>query len=197
MSPVWTLSRDEAAFIVRWLVANVIGWGLGLALGGGLILLAGLAAGVIPLGVRLGAFPVAGALTGVTVGYVQWAALFEPDAPRRWMWASALGGALAAIPAGGLWGLLTFDPLAARLAVGVVLAAGVALGQATLGIETDSVWRTAYRWALMNGLAGMFCAGVAPIGTGAWLALSCFNGTLLFGAVTGLGLLWYRRVASV
>lgn len=183
--PLWEFSAEERRFLVRWLLANVFGWGAALALGAGVLFGALLMRALLPAWVLLPSVPLAGALIGGGVGYAQWRVLFPQGAPRRWIWASLAGGALGAVPSGILGSALRFDPLVAQLLAGALLAAGVAFGQAFFTTLPHTRWQAASRWALVNAAAGMGCAWLSPSGAGLWLPLTCLLGTLFFGALTG------------
>jgi hypothetical protein len=185
------LSETEQSFLVKWLVANVVGWAVGLGLAAALWFLAMLLRVFVPVWLLAPLFPVAGGVVGLAIGYTQWAALFDPTEDRLWMRASAWGGALGAVPAAGFWWLFSFDPLVAQLAVGASIAAGIGLAQVMFGVSPN--WRAAYRWAVVNAIAGIFCAGVSPSGDGLWLGLTCGLGTGLFGIITGAALLKTMR----
>ncbi len=159
-------------------------------LGGGLLLRVWLPGwALVPL------LPVAGALTGGTVGYTQQIALDESDDDQGWIVASAVGGAVGALPGAMFAALLgNTDPLLAQFAAGLAVAGGVGFGQAWHAVPGDGVrWRAAYRWALVNGLAGMICAGIAPSGARFWLPVTCLLGTGLLGLATGAALIRVRR----
>lgn len=84
----------------QWALTTAAGWAAGLVLGGlalvGIVLLTLVIGGTIPfVGLALG-----GALTGACVGYAQQRLLRLDDAQsKRWMGASALGGAIGIFPA--------------------------------------------------------------------------------------------------
>ena len=190
------ISPDERGFLARWTLANVIGWviGLGLAvllLGGGLLLRVWLPGwALVPM------LPLAGALTGGMVGFTQRAALGGDEDDRYWIVASTVGGALGALPGGLLAALLAgTDTLLAQFAAGLGIAGGIGFGQAWQAVPNDSGrWQAVHRWALVNGVAGMLCAWIAPAGERFWLPLTCLLGTGIFGLITGSALVLVRRL---
>ncbi|MEL6149233.1 MAG: hypothetical protein AAFR56_06380, partial [Chloroflexota bacterium] len=103
------LSEDDLRFIVTWTVASVIGWSAALALGGAVLALGLLLALVLPAWLTGLFLPLCGAVIGGVVGGLQWFALYGDDDSRRWIWASAAGGALSGVPAGVLLLLVPSD----------------------------------------------------------------------------------------
>ncbi len=186
-------------FLLRWVLANVLGWGAGLfagavVLGVGL-LLALLAGGVL----LLLALPLAGGLVGALAAYGQQRILndAEEDVDGRYIAVSSAGGALGIFPAllfssagGGMW------------LVGFGLA-GAALGAAVGGAQwrawfTGSAlpappvgWRG---WLLAHTAGGALCAVITMSGGqvfsgGLLLPACCGVGLLLFALLTGAALL--------
>ena len=184
------LSDDEWYFLIRWILANTIGWSLGLILAIGLLAVGFVLNVVLPDWLIVALIPIAGGIVGASVGLAQRWAL---ENNRQWVWSSAAGGAIATIPAMGLGLLLRFDPLIARLVIGAVLAAGISAAQLVTQGISDNRWTAIRRWAVMNAIAGFLCAGLSPAGAHLWLPLTCLLGTGLFGAVTGAALIRVGR----
>lgn len=191
------VTATERGFLLRWTLASVMGWGGGIVLGAAL-----LGAGVLlrvwlPGWVLVPLLPLAGALAGGAVGAAQRVVLGTPPAAdRAWVVVSALGGAAGALP-GGLVAAQVggADPLLAQVVAGLAVAGGVGFAQAWRAVPAGGGrWRAAYRWALVNGLAGLACAVVAPAGVRFWLPLTCVAGTAGLGLVTGAALVWVRRI---
>lgn len=185
----WPINDDDRRFWVLWVTANVVGWAVGILLGGGLFFMGVALALMLPRALLLLIVPVAGASVGAVVGYPQWAALFDEDEPRVWWWGSIGGGAVGAVIAGGLALLLSFDPFVAQLSAGGAFCAGIAAGQMLLA---GGNVRAVRRWALVNGFAGAVMFGVGGAGDGLWVLLTVPLGALLFGGLTGVVLLRLR-----
>ena len=158
-------------FMLRWLLANVLGWALGLFLGGVALRVVGSI-----LGVLLG-----GAVTGVVVGVAQ---AFVLRADRRWWVVSAVGGGLAALPAYVSGITLIAGPVLGYFVIGAVYGAIFGAAQWVALRHESGGW-----WVAVNGLAGGLCGcltlGFNPLG----LPLVCSLGPVVFGLLTGVVLL--------
>lgn len=159
--------------MIRWIIANAIGWSLGL-IGGSLLLswIGGL------VGLLL-----AGGLTGLAVGAAQTYAVGELD--RRWLALSILGAMLATLP--------TF-------AAGFSLIAGRQIGFTVMGAVFGLClgWTQSHRlddderalaWVLANVVGGSLC-GLLTLGVTS-LPVFLSLGPLAHGLVTGW--IWYRN----
>lgn len=168
--------RDR--FLLRWIVANVVGWTVGLY------------AGVL----NPWCFAGAGIITGLILGGLQWWALRGTnlvqsdgeDARRkaqRWIGYTFAGAALGMLPAAMVGGVIYLfaNGLAALLAGGV-LGLAVGIGQWMI-LKRGSPVVTV--WLLSNAAGGALCGllTVMPIIRG--LPLGMVVGAALFGYFTG------------
>jgi hypothetical protein len=175
-------------FLLRWVLANVVGWTVGLYIGV-----------LNPI-----CFAGAGIVAGLVLGASQWWALHNtsfginpaendsniPNIPtrlsqnaRQWIISTFAGAALGLIPAvilGAIFVLLS-NGLAALLA-GAVLGLAVGLGQWMI---LKHVSEQAALWLVVNTVGGAACGWltVAPIIRG--LPLGLLLGSALFGYLTG------------
>jgi hypothetical protein len=158
----------RAPFLLKWTLANMLGWGLGFLLGG---LLLNFLDGVLGL-------ILASILTGTCVGLAQATLVQEP----RWLLLSAVGGAAAIVPA---------------LISSITLAAGPLIGFAIIGALYGGIFGavqwTALRhsdefglWIAVNAIAGGFCGCLTLNFNPLSLPLFCSIGPLVFGLLTGL-----------
>lgn len=158
-------------FWVRWTLANLVGWALGLYLGGVFLGVVGSVLGVLG----------GGAVAGGVVGLAQWLVLRPPD--KRWLLASAIGGGCAALPA---------------YLSGIALIAGPSFGYFIVGAVYGGVFGAAQRfalrgeggwWVAVNALAGGLCGcltlGFNPLG----LPVLLSPGPMVFGLLTGYALM--------
>lgn len=164
----------QTHFLARWILANVVGWSLGLYLGSVCVSALGSVVGVI-----LGS-----ALAGVIVGAAQWRTLRGQARwrGRQWVAASAMGSALGVFPAA-----LTGIVLLARWGVGVLIVGGVyggMFGLAQVAVLREYVPESGW-WVAANiagaALCGLCSLGINPLA----LPIFCTPGPLLFGAITG------------
>ncbi len=175
-------------FLWRWMLANVVGWTVGLY------------AGVLnPV-----CFAGAGVVAGLVLGASQWWALRstsfginparnESDIPniptrisqkaRQWIISTFAGAALGLIPALILAAVFVlFSSALAALLAGAVLGFSVGLGQ---WIRLKHISERLALWLIVNTLGGAACAWLTltPIIRG--LPLGMLLGSALFGYVTG------------
>lgn len=173
----------------QWTLTTAVGWAAGLVLGSlalvGIVLLTLLIGGTIPfVGLALG-----GAITGLCVGYAQQRFL-QMDAlqSKRWIGASALGGAVGIFPAivaSFLTGVSSFIGFAI---VGAIF--GVAIGAAQWWRFRDQFDRTGGPWWLAAyALGGMLCAIITVPPHPLLLPVCCPLGTLVMGAATGVAII--------
>jgi hypothetical protein len=170
-------------FMARWMLANVVGWSLGLYLGSALLQWLG---GVVGLGIG-------GAAAGTFVGAAQhWALRGKIEVDRRWIGYSAAAGAGAALPVLAL-GFTLLIPT-----VGLSLLGGIAGGLigAAQGVVLRERLGSAGLWLLANAAGGVFCAVCSLSGIPFWLPIFCTAGPYLFAAITGWALLRLLREAQ-
>lgn len=172
------------AFLLRWTLANMLGWSLGLYAGGALLSVLG----------GIGGALAGGALAGAVVGAAQWLALryAQEHADPRWALVSAAGGGLAVLPA-----YLSGVTLLAGPQVGYFIV-GAVYGGIFGGLQAALVWRD---WAAGSGLwlagniiAGGLCGCLMMTASLPGLPVICSPGPVVFGLLTGGVLQWLRRV---
>ncbi len=175
-------------FLLRWVLANIIGWTVGLYMGA-----------LNPV-----CFAGAGIVAGLVLGASQWWALRStafginpagnetiiPNIPtrisqnaRRWIGFTFAGAALGLIPAAALGAVLyLFTNGLAALLAGAILGFGVALGQ---WMVLKQFSQRAVLWLVINTLGGAVCGWMTltPIIRG--LPLGLLAGSALFGYLTG------------
>jgi hypothetical protein len=177
-------SSPAGSLLLRWVLANVAGWSLGLYLGS----LALSRAGGVP-GLLL-----AGAVAGLLAGTAQTLALrtLWTVPLRRWVLLSTAGGALAALPV-----FLALPALIAGQGVGLTIMGalfGLIFGLAQSGALRSGQDR-AILWALANLFGGGLCALLSPGGIISGVPVCCTPGPALFGLVTGGVLLAWLRAS--
>jgi hypothetical protein len=175
-------------FLLRWILANLVGWTVGLY------------AGVLnPV-----CFAGAGIVAGLVLGTSQWWALRTtpfginlaendeniPNIPthlsqtaRRWIGFTFAGAAIGLIPAAVLGAaLFLFTSSLAALLAGAALGLAVGLGQ---WMVLKHVSQQVVLWLVVNTLAGAACGWLTltPIIRG--LPLGMLIGSALFGYLTG------------
>ena len=183
--------------MLRWVLANVAGWGVGLYLS---------VWSLSPLTLCLG-----GAIAGVCLGWAQWWALKIPHpltpspydeegeqeiqaAPitvgRDWIALTAGGALVGALPAAGAGVVVTLGWGLGIALVGAIFGAGVGFAQWT--ILQRGISRAGW-WIAANAAGGGLCAllTLAPILRG--LPLGLLLGTALYGYITGRVLVWMER----
>jgi hypothetical protein len=163
-------------FLLRWILANMIGWSLGLYLGGALLNVFGGIFGAIG----------GGALAGGLVGLLQWLALrlALEGFDTRWVLWSALGGALALVPAFLAGAAMVAGPQIGYFAVGAVygLIFGALQGLMLRGKDAELAgW-----WIAVNLLAGGLCGCLTMTASLPGLPLFCSPGPAVFGLLTGV-----------
>lgn len=163
-------------FLLRWVLANVVGWTVGLY------------AGVLnPV-----CFAGTGVIAGLLLGTAQWWALrgsplveqAEGTPPsRRWIMMTFVGAAVGLIPAAIIGALLFLfaNGLAALLAGGL-LGLAVGLGQ---WMMLRQISGRAVLWLAVNALGGAACGLLTIIPIIRGVPLGLLAGAALFGYVTG------------
>lgn len=164
-------------WLIRWLLANIVGWSIGLVVAARLLNLFGI------VGALTG-----GAAAGGIVGIAQAAALrTHPDWQldfRGWVVQSTLGGALATVPIYLLaFGLLLNFNLTLVL-MGMVF--GVIFGGLQAWLLWQSVYERALWWVLASAIGGAACAPLSLSASAFWLPVCFSPGSLFFGLITGI-----------
>ncbi|MBL8153847.1 MAG: hypothetical protein JNM70_06650 [Anaerolineae bacterium] len=158
----------------RWLLANVLGWTVGLYLGL-----------LNPV-----CFAGAGIIAGLTLGAAQlWALHPGGTSDRRWLGLTFAGAALGLIPAsliGGLAALLG-GWNAAALVAGAILGGAVGAAQSRL---IDSPPEGRLWWITANLIGGGICGFLTALPIIRGLPIGLLVGSALFGYLTGR--LWLR-----
>jgi len=189
-------ARLRANFLLRWVLANVAGWSLGLYLSAW-----SLATPALCLG---------GAFAGLCLGAAQWWALKPhplPPSPsngegentagespvsveRNWIGLTIGGAILGGFPAFGMslvvalgWGLGT-------AVVGGIFGGGV--GVAQYFILQRGVSRAEW-WIAANVAGGALCALLTLVPLIPGLPIGLLLGTTLYGYITGQALLWLAQ----
>lgn len=171
-------------FLARWMLANLIGW------------VVGLYAGVLnPV-----CFAGAGVIAGVVLGAAQWWVLRPLHGEdRRWVWATFAGAALGMIPASLLGGLtfLLVGYGGMTLVAGAILGGGVAAaqwwwcrlywGDSAEDAEDVTITPQGMRWIGMSVAGGALCGVLSSLPFR--LPLGLVVGALCFGYLTGRVLL--------
>ncbi len=172
-------------FLLRWVLANVVGWTIGLYMGV-----------LNPL-----CFAGTGIITGLVLGATQWWALRDtvlatrPDEAstniqpaQRWIGFTFAGAALGLIPAAILGAVvyLFANGLAALLAGGL-LGLAVGIGQWMI---LKRLSQQIFLWLLINLVGGAICGLLTVIPIIRGLPLGLLAGSALFGYLTGRVLEW-------
>ncbi|MBZ0300662.1 MAG: hypothetical protein K8J31_13015 [Anaerolineae bacterium] len=170
-------------FEFRWTIGNILGWSVGLYIGGGLLSVVG----------GIGGALAAGALAGATVGIAQWGVLrLDPGGmSRRWALLSALGGGMATLPAYLSGAALIAGPQVGYFVIGAVYG----------GLFASVQWimlRTrceagASLWIIANLLAGGLCGCLSMTASLPGLPWICSPGPVVFGILTGITLQRLRQ----
>lgn len=181
------VSALQRYFLLRWTLANIVGWSTGLYVGSLALMVIGGLPGLL----------MAGLLTGLIAGGAQVAVLRDSatGSPRylfrRWIIFSTIGGMCAAIPV---------------FISGFTLVAGRGIGFALMGAVFGScfgwVQALALRhqpdftlvWVLANVFSGSLCALFSFSGFPVMLPIFCTLGPVLFGVVTGYTLLQWAQM---
>jgi hypothetical protein len=180
----WLESSPARSLLLRWVLANVAGWSLGLYLGSLALSWVGGIVGLL----------LAGAVAGLLAGTAQTLALRGQwtISLRRWALLSTAGGALAALP--------VFLALPALIVGrGTALTIMGALFGLIFGLVQTSALRggqdRVLLWALANLFGGGLCALLSPGGIITGIPVCCTPGPVLFGLVTGGVLLTWLRAS--
>jgi hypothetical protein len=182
LQSAWTTS-----FLLRWTLANVLGWTAGLYL--------------IAWSFSTPVFCLGGGLAGVIVGAAQWTVLRreyflssrteneQSALTGNWIVLSAIGGLLGLLPAMVAGLLVTFGWGVGIALVGGALGAGLGIGQ---WFRLNGHMGRAGWWILANVGGGAACAllTLAPLIRG--LPLGLLIGTAVYGYVTGRALAWLQ-----
>lgn len=163
----------DRSFLLRWTLANMLGWTLGLFLAAWTL--------------RSPLICLNGALAAACIGGAQWLALRRQyGVAGRWALLTALGGALGVLPVVVLALTLIFG--AAVFAALLGLCFGAAVGAAQAGLLPGGE-RAAW-WPVACGAGGAACGllVVTPVIGG--LPLGLLAGAALYGLITGRALEW-------
>lgn len=166
--------RLRASFLLRWTLANMAGWTVGLYL--------------TALSLSTPALCLGGALAGACVGLAQWFILKdEPAFGRNWIAWSAAGGFAGLLPAAFAGVLVALGWGFGVALVGGIVGAGV--GFAQWSVLSRRLNRAEW-WIAANIAGGAACAllTLAPIIWG--LPVGLLLGTAVYGYVTGRVFLW-------
>lgn len=157
-------------FILRWMLANVIGWSIGL--------LGGLLFNPICF--------IAGGAACIGVGIAQWYVL-RPHYDREWIVATVVGGLCGTVPA-LLGGLMIFFGLGlVGLCSGAIFGAAIGIAQWLLLKRNHS---RAEWWIGANALGGLLCGLLTMIPLIAGLPIGLLIGSAVYGYITGRALEW-------
>lgn len=156
--------RDN--FVLRWTLANVIGWTLGLLIG---------------LWNPL-CFVIAGVVACICVGVAQWFIL-RPRYGKDWIIATIIGGICGTFPAmlAGVLALFGWGFLG--ICGGLIFGAAVGVGQWLILKRSTS---RATWWIGANALGGLLCGTLMPIVPG--LPIGLILGATVYGYITGRAL---------
>ena len=170
-------------WLLRWTVANMLGWTLALLAAVLLLQLLGIWGAII-----------GGAAAGAIVAYIQSLALYQMKtwaiSRKRWVIAAAIGGALATIPVY----LLGFVALI-HLQIGLLMM-GAMFGGIVGGIQyyqlNDEYEETALWWVLASAVGGMLCAPLT-LNTALIVPVLGSLGPVVFGLLTGWAVITMNR----
>ncbi len=166
------------SFLLRWTLVNIAGWSIGLYFGSITLAIVGGIVGVI----------LAGAVAGCGAGGMQWLVLRHEVgiSARRWLVYNMIGSAAASIPV-----LLASVTLFAGPNLGMAIMGGVyglCFGWAQIA-ALEGQNEAVIIWVLLNALSGCLCAGFSLAWSPNILPIFCTPGPLLFGLLTGYGLM--------
>lgn len=188
MERIW--AQIKAHFLLRWMLANMLGWSVGLYVGSTLAASLGSISVISVVAMLPG-----GAIAGAIAGGMQALALsipydadsddaFPPDLSRRWVIFSTLGGTLGAIPV-----FFTAFALIGGAGFGFAVMGmgyGLAFGWLQTYALSDNLPDLIWVWLPANGFGGCLCGafalGINPLG----VPVFCTLGPVIFGLVTGL-----------
>ncbi len=174
----------------QWALMSAAGWAAGLLLGGvalvGIVALTLLTRSSVPfVGLAL-----AGAVVGTCVGLAQRIVLQQQVNgfdQRRWLRASAIGGAIGAFPAILASFITQISWLLGFAAVGAIF--GTAVGAAQWYVLREDVDFDGGRWWLATyTLGGMLCGVITIPPHPLLLPICCPLATLVMGAATGVAM---------
>lgn len=184
LTALW--EQVEQHLLLRWTLANIAGWSLGLLLGSFVAGLAGKLLGNL-FGALIG-LPLAGALAGGLVGAAQREALIgsfdESTIPTQWLTMSAIGGSIGAASLLLTWAVL-FTGAPGFAIIGGVF--GLAFGWMQARLLAFNFGTLAMWWVVANGVGGGLCSLLTFTGFPLPFALPicCTFGPVAFGLITG------------
>jgi hypothetical protein len=166
------------SFLLRWIVANVLGWTVGLYLGF-----------LNPI-----CFAGAGIIAGLALGAAQWwvltrspTLLTETELDHSWIWVTLGSAAVGLIPSlliGGLLALLAGWGMGLLIG-GAILGGSVGIGQ---WYRVRHSVNQAEMWIGANVLGGALCGLLTSIPIIRGLPLGLLIGSALYGYITGRAL---------
>jgi hypothetical protein len=189
-------AKLRESFLLRWVLANVAGWSVGLYLSAWSFF-------------STPALCLGGAFAGACLGAAQWYVLRIPPlereildnetvqppiyVQRNWIGLTIAGAILGAIPALSAGFMVALGWGLGIALVGGIFGAGV--GVAQWFILRDRLSRTEW-WIAANVAGGALCAllTLAPIIQG--LPIGLLLGTAVYGYITGRALVWLKNEAS-
>jgi hypothetical protein len=170
-------------WLLRWTVANMVGWSLALVAAVVLLRVFGL------LGAIIG-----GATAGAIAAYAQSLMLRQMKVwsvtPRRWIISSALGGALATLPVYLLGFVALIHAQLGLLMMGAIF--GGIVGTVQYYLLNDFYEEQALWWVLASVIGGMLCAPLT-FTTALIIPVIGSLGPVVFGLCTGWALITMNR----
>ncbi|MEM9954085.1 MAG: hypothetical protein AAF846_20920 [Chloroflexota bacterium] len=165
----------QTYFLLRWIVANLLGWILGLTM---LTVILWLFGGFGSLFI--------GAGLGLGIGLPQAWILFTPhEMPRRrkWIIYSVVGGFFAVFPVGALAVIALFNVWLAGVLIG--LAFGGILGLMQSFVFTSLLGDEAYYWILVSIVASILASLAMVVTFYLPLPIIASPATILYALITG------------
>ncbi len=186
----------EESLLLRWIVANMAGWTVGLIAGGYLIRLPNLPTICFPLVCLIGGF------AGACIGAAQWYILRQPyQINRRWIGYSFIGAAVATLPAYFIGVFLFLASMGASvlgsfaaIIMGALIGSGVGIGQSY--VLQNHISDSARWWIAACAAAGGVCGLLSLMPILPPLPIGILTGTALYGYITGRMLLRLSRQAA-
>lgn len=162
----------EHHFLLRWTLANLVGWTIGLYVGAWTL--------------RSPLICLNGGLAAACIGLAQWLVLREKySIPRKWIWFSIIGGALGILPAFLLIITVIFGGLES-FATLTGMSFGIGLGGMQWSLLRS--YPHAEWWIPACGLGGALGGWLSVTTIINGLPLGLLLGAALFGLITGYAL---------
>lgn len=170
----------QQSWLLRWILANIAGWSIGLLLAAFLLNMLGI------FGALIG-----GAAAGFIVGMLQAVALQTYPSwqiPfRTWVLYSILGGVLATVPIYLLAFGLLFNFNITLLLMGAIF--GIIQSSLQARLLWHSIYEKALWWIAASAIGGALCAPLSLSASSLWLPVCFSPGPLIFGLITGIAFL--------